>query len=817
MTGLKGKDKILFPFISVITALIPITYLTILNGGFFHLGDDCDNQMLPFLFNFRDAFSNGLNTYMWNFDLGTPMVYAYGYYGLGSIFFYPVFLVPRVLMPYVVSLIFLLKYVLAVYTAFFFIRKFTRTPQAAIPGAVLYAFSGLQCTNLSFYIFHDVTAVFPLLLIFLEGMIESVEGADRKRLLKNGILFSLAVFVNCATNYVFFVQSVVAIVIYFLFRIRKELKAFGVSFLHAVGFGTLGVGLSCVIFLPSIVYMLSNERSGAGISSSLYLYDYKHVLYILKGLLLPGDSMLDETALMVHEWSSTNAYLPFVGLILVFAYIWKNRNWLSYLTVFLIVISFIPFANGMFLAFMIVYHRWWYFLILLMALESALVIENIDNYDLKVPALLQAVLTIAVSALIWMYREDGESLLFHKARFSAEILFTLVCTAAVPLVARLMKKHEEAGTSSSVRHKTGSSRIQKVMLSGIVICSVFTFIFAEYLYMKATPVKPEAYENSYLAMQQVPEIEDNYRYRNYVNPLIMYGMSRNITGLSSYSSTTSNSTVEFDGLFDYYDVSRRTNKNFIPGMPELLGGRYLIRTDNFVEERYPESVLEGLGAPLHTFMVGDKTWNIYELDACPVGYAVDSVIADSELRELPVEKRGIALLAAPVVDDELAEDILAGGALLSDYERASGTITVPVNLKTSEDIETLIGEDGDHSEGEALFENNCIEELAKENTDRTVKRFEKTDKGFEIETRYDFDALVYLTIPCDEGWKVTLDGTDTVIKPISSGGMTLIPVPAGDHVLTATYHLPWIGTGIVLSLLAAVMLVVLIMYLQRMK
>ena len=805
MTGLKGKEKFLFPFLAVISALIPILYPTILNGGFFHLGDDFDNQMLPFLFNFRDAFENGFNTYMWNFDLGTPMVYAYGYYGLGSIFFYPVFLVPRALLPYAISVIFLLKYVLAAYTAFFFIKKFTKSPEAAIPGAIIYAFSGLQSTNLSFYIFHDVTALFPLMLLATEELIEAVEeNEDRRKLIRKGVFFSLAVCINCATNYVFFVQSVVAIIIYFLFRIRREIKVFVLGFLDAVGFGVLGVGLSGIIFIPSIMYMLGNARSGGGISESLYLYDYKHVLYILKGFLFPGDCMLDETALMIHEWSSTSAYLPFVGLIPVLAYLFKKRDFLTRLTIFLVIISFIPVGNGAFLAFMIVYHRWWYFLILIMALESSLVLESIEEYDLRIPALLQAVLTLAVAALIWLYREEGESLLFHKARLVMQVVFVLACTTAVVALTRRMRV--TGGVKpSDMKIELGSSprKVQKVMLIGIVICSMVTFLFAEYLYRKATPVKPVEYENSYLAMQQVPEIEDNYRYRNYVNPLIMYGMSSNITGLSSYSSTTSNSTVEFDELFDYYDVSRRINKNFFPGVPELLGGKYLIRTDNFVEERYPEPVLQKIdgAVPLSSFKVGDRNWNVYELDACPIGYAVDRVISDSEFRTLTINRRGIALLYAPVVSDDIAKEIAETGILKAGASETAGE-GIQISPLTAEEVDAIIEESPDHTGGDALYNNPCIEELTALNSAGSVKSFVKTKKGYTIETDYDNDVLIYLTLPYDEGWEIGLDGTDAEIKPISSGGMTLIPVPAGRHELVATYHLPWLKAGIIATILS---------------
>ena len=780
---MKRRNKILFPVICILTALIPILIPTIANGGFYHIADDMDNQMLPFLFNFKHAFDGGLNTYMWNFDLGTPMAYAYGYYGLGSIFFYPALILPSAVLLKSISIIFLLKYLLACYGALFYLRRYTKTDYAAMAGAILYAFSGLQSTNLPFYIFHDVTAVFPFLLITLDMLIDEEQG---KKVIRSGILFSLAVFVNCATNYVFFVQSVIAIIIYFLFRTPKKLKIFMNRMLRSIGFGTIGVGLSGIIFIPSIIYIMGNERSTNTLADCLYLYDYKHILYILKGFLFPPDSMLDEAVLMIHEWSSTSCYLPFVGLILVFVYLMKNRNWLSAMTVFLFAISFLPAGNGAFLMFTIVYHRWWYFLILIMALESVLVLENVEDYRLGIPAALQILLTLLVTGLIWIYRENGESLVFHRGRFLIQAAFIVGTTLAVLVLTKLREK----------------KCFIPGMFAGIILCSVITFIFTQNLYISEAPVNAEAYENLIEAEGQIPESEDNYRFRNYVNTLIMYNGSRNVTGLSSYSSTTSLSIVEFDELFDYWDVSRRTNKNFIPGVAQLLGGKYMVTTDNKVEERYPDSTLAQIeaGTPIKSFEVDGKAWNVYELDACPIGYSVDRVITESELRSLPVDQRGIALLYAPVVKDEALDSGMA-------VDRDDVIDSARLDVVTAADVTGLIGQDAEHITGDALFDNACIDALTQENSSRSVGNFTKGSRSFSADTDYDQDTYAYFTIPYDMGWKITVDGTP--VKAVSSGGMTLIPVNAGTHHIEAVYHLPWLGTGIIVSVVSLIILIAL--------
>ena len=68
-TQLTGRDVYLFPLMCFLTALVPILYPTIMGRGFYFISNDFCEQMLPFLFNFRDAFADGFNTYYWRLDL----------------------------------------------------------------------------------------------------------------------------------------------------------------------------------------------------------------------------------------------------------------------------------------------------------------------------------------------------------------------------------------------------------------------------------------------------------------------------------------------------------------------------------------------------------------------------------------------------------------------------------------------------------------------------------------------------------------------------------------------------------------------------
>ena len=100
------------------------------------------------------------------------------------------------------------KYGIASLTAYAYIRRFVRSPHAAMIGGLLYAFSGFQLFNIFFNHFQDVTAFFPLLLIAMEELVNQN---------RRGV-FALSVALLAAINYFFFTGQVVFLVLYFIVR-----------------------------------------------------------------------------------------------------------------------------------------------------------------------------------------------------------------------------------------------------------------------------------------------------------------------------------------------------------------------------------------------------------------------------------------------------------------------------------------------------------------------------------------------------------------------------------------------------------------------
>ena len=213
-------QRIQFFFICLLTSALPFLYWIWKGQGFYQMGFDFNGQIIPFSVDMvRTWKEGGFDPVSFSLDLGLPTILSYSYYGLFSPFFLPALLFPATAFPYIAGFLYILKYLVSCHTAFFYLRRFTKKETSAMIASLFYAFSGFSASAIEFYFFQDVVALFPLLLLTLEDLTKTDAPSYRA-----GILFSLAVFINCVTNYFFFVQEVIFLILYFLFRHANRKK-----------------------------------------------------------------------------------------------------------------------------------------------------------------------------------------------------------------------------------------------------------------------------------------------------------------------------------------------------------------------------------------------------------------------------------------------------------------------------------------------------------------------------------------------------------------------------------------------------------------
>lgn len=711
--------------LGLITALLTFGFFIIRYGGVLTISDDFNSQQLTFAQAAWNAIHyGGGGQWTWNLDLGSSVLTGFGFYNLGSPFYWIFLLFPKGSFPYLVGPLYILKYVVACVTAYIYLRLFTNKESKydyAIIGALIYAFSGFQAVNLMFFHFHDVVAFFPLLLWGIETL-------DNK---KKRPWFILAIFINCLVNYFFFIQEVIFMVIYFLFRfwgepIKETLK----KLVTCLVCGIFGVAMAAFMFLPSALYIKGNPRSEAALYLKNFVFDSKTLLHLIKGALLPGDVMPANSAVIFQNWDSPSCYMPLFGLSCVFAFAGKDKSWIKKLLIFLGIVSIFPFMTSGFLLFTAVYQRWWYMLVLIMALATVKVLEQPKEYAMSKGVLIYVIATTVFFLAIKFipFNSIKEQMVFYNDRFT----YFYIIAVAGPVLLDILLRADKL--------KYGI-----VLTATVVLCALTTGITLFYYKDDNT----NEYLSKYEASINLKPIDDQYRYNTRDN---VYALTGGAAGFGCFSSTIENSAHEFNILLEVDTNNSSQGRIKIPGLPELLGGKYVITTD-------PSS-----GNIVDQVSYKDTTLYVKEGTAFPIGFAMDRYIYANELAKIPFEKRGIALMNAAVI-------------LPADTAKVDPGMS--------------------HMDASEIDYDKPIEDMANAAVENSVKNFTRDYHGFKCTTDYAKDTYVYFSVPNDNGWTATIDGQKASI--IDSGGMMLLKVPQGQHSVEFNYQTSGLKAGIALS------------------
>ena len=728
---LKWNNILRCAIIGFFTASAIFSFFIIQNKGVLTICDDFDVQQLTFPQAIWNYFHAGgkIEGWCWNLDLGSSLLNGFSFYNLGSPFFWIFLAFPKGSFPYLVGPLYVLKYTVACITSYVYLSLFcdkdnNRKLDYALIGALLYAFSGFQTVNLEFFHFHDVVAFFPLLL----WGIEVIEDKKKRP------LFIFFIFLNCFTNYFFFTQEVVFMGIYFIARFWGiSLKDTFRKLIACLFCGIFGVGMASLLFVPNILYIMGNSRSEIALYLENFVFDSKNLLYILKGILLPGDAMRGNSAVMVGKWSSTSCYLPLFGMSCVFSFIKKDKGWIKRLLFILLIISFFPFMQSGFLLFTAIYQRWWYMMVLIMVLATVKVLENPDKYNLSwgigLYIIILSLFYLSIVFISWNVNKDR--MIFFKDRFAYYYVLAVSGPIIIDILLRI-KKYKFT-----------------VILVLTIVCSILTtgITLKYYRYDSDTNKYMDLYETAL----KLENINDQYRYNSIDN---VYTLTSSAAGIGVFSSTIENSSHDFNRLFDVDSENNSQARAGVPGLAELLGGKYGITYD------------ENANNIIQRVSNGNISLYVTEAEACPIGFAVDGYLFYNELIKLPQEMRAKTLMNAAVIFPK-------------DEKRVCSSLK--------------------HVDANTIEQEESTEKKIENAQRNAVSNFIRDSYGFRCETNYESDRFVYFTVPYDSGWQITIDGKKTDF--IDSGGMILISVPKGPHKINALYRTPGLRFGLYLTVI----------------
>ncbi|MCI2048065.1 MAG: YfhO family protein [Faecalibacterium sp.] len=723
----------------LLTALLIFLPFQIIDGGMFHYAGDFNSQQITF-WRYMNQFVKQGGTFAWSADLGSGAANAYSFYLLGSPFFWLSLIFPANWMPYLMCPLLALKFGVAGGGAYLYLKRYAKTPNMAMIGACLYAFSGFAVYSTFFNHFVDVVALFPYLLWALdEAVYEGRRG-----------LFALAAALNLLTNYFFFAGQILFLVIYFVCKLlSKEYKLTKKLFCVLAFESILAAAMGCVLAWPAVLSLAQNPRT-VDLSSGWGFLTYGKVqqyLAILLSWIMPPDSpyLMSIWNEGTIKWTNMTAYLPLCSLAGVISY-WKARHGSSVKKILgtSALFALVPVLNSAFYCLNSSYYaRWFYMPVLIMALATMQVLQD-DTIPIEpgvafVGIVMSATLVFAVIP-VHSGEDDTWSLgvLNNEGQYFAVLLLGL----AGLLIYYLL--------TDAWRGKKGFA---KRMLAAVLAFSCFYSIvhigIGKFGQWSTDSNLVAQYQGALALKEALPEGSyrvDTYQCHDNLGPWLEK------SSLEYFGSTVAPSLLEF-----YPDVGVKRDVRSEPdiglyALRGLLSVEYML-----VPEDEMSAFEEKADAGWAPAGIAEGGFVLYHnLNYVPFGFTYDSYLTETQFKSVMDADRGNLLMRGLLLDEE-------------QIAKYGDTLT----MLTDADLQTL-DYDTYAADAAARRENAC-------------SSFTMTNTGFDATITLDKGNLVFFSVPWDEGFTATVNGEAAEIEKVDHG-MMAVWCPAGENEITFTFH-----------------------------
>ncbi len=750
--------------IALLTASVIFIPFMIWDKGYFFFFGDFNVQQIPFYKLAHEAVRSGTIFWNWYTDLGANFIGSYSFYLIGSPFFWLTLPFPTEFVPHLMAPLFILKHACAAFTGTLYIRRFVRTPNYAVLGGLLYAFSGFTVYNIFFNHFHEAIICFPLLLVGLEELIVN----DRRG------LFALSVAVNAFINYWFFIGEVVFVILYFIIRsLSPDWKMSFRKFFWTAFESVVGVLLSMCLLLPSVLAIMGNPRTGiTELLDGWNFWLYWHCqLYPAIGASaffppdLPSRPNLfpDRGA----KWASLSAWLPFFSMSGVIAYLQCKRDWLRRILLISFLFALVPGLNSLFVLFNGSYYaRWYYMPVLLMALATIRALEN-RSIDLNRGYRWTMIITAATSAILAFTPiiDSAGKVTWGLTKYPDRFLaIAAIALAGLIALGILLYRYRESKLFF---------RMLCSCLCFIIVAYTGTFIGMGKTHSDDTDfIRDVALKGRY--QLQLPD-GDTFARSDIYKGMDNLGMYWHLPNIQAFHSIIPVSIMDFYPKVGVKrDVSSKPETKYYQLRP-LLSVRWL-----FVKEDEEDQDLMP-GWELQSTQLG---YNIYEnQNFIPMGFTYDYYINERDFEKITEERRAAVLLRALILPDEDSLDYV--------------------------DILEKMPKDYYESLGQEDYETDCENRRATAGDSFVIDK-----RGFTSEINLPRENLVFYSVPFDKGWSATVNGEPAKIQKVSIGFMA-VRAPEGRNTIRFTYTPPGLYTGIAASIAGLVLLAAYLLFWKR--
>jgi len=791
----KEKKASTFFIAMAVAAALFLPYM-IQSDGYFTFYGDFNVQQIPFYQECHGAVKSGNIFWNWNTDLGANFIGSYSFYLLGSPFFWLTLPFPNSFVPYLMGPLLILKFACAALTAYLFIRRFTRTPDAARIGGLLYAFSGFSIYNIFFNHFHEAIIFFPLLLLSLELLI-----TENRR-----FVFALMVFACALVNYFFFFGMVIFCIIYYFVRVFSSSVKFKFSNFAVIVFeAVLGLGLAMIMLLPAILAITDNYRVSEFLTGWNAIMYGKEQIYgnVLQCFFFPPDIPARPIFFPSADvkWSSLGGWLPLFSMVGVFTWFAKKkRNWVGRLLGICIFMSMVPILNSAFYAFNTSYYaRWFYMPILIICMATVMLTED-KEIDWSYGYKWVMGITITVALVIGFFPQENSDGtysfgIYTRSKFdNNELRFYVACLIAIISLALF-------GMLLILRNKNlkhfYNASLASICIISIVYGNVFIYTGRQHSY----EIKGVVIES---LIEGKVDLGDQSQFRVDVYDCAdNTSMYLGLPGINAFHSIVPSSIFEF---YDYIGVERSVGSRpdtEVEALRPLLSVKYLLNRidgDDFIDSETHEGKMPGYeyaGTQLLYQKPQDglnKTedfgYYIYEnKNYIPYGFSYDHYMTEEFCESYSENRRPALMLKAILLTDEQIEKY---GYM---YE----------NL---EEIEHL----GYYGEKRLSWEisDATLEYDSEQRALTSAYEFKTDNRGFTAKVLRTKETLVFFSVPYDKGWSATVNGVAAEIEKVNAGFMA-VKVPEGDSEIRFNYMTPGLEDGIKITAISAGVLLIYIL------
>lgn len=778
-----SKEKYLLAFFlgfgCLLVSIIPIM---ISNRGYFIYSGDYNAQQIPFYNMAHDTVRNG-GAFGWNWltDLGSDFLTSYSFYLFGSPFFWLTSILPGKLVTYSMPFLLAAKHGLASLTAYAYIRRFVRSKEASLIGALLYACSGFQAFNIFFNHFQDVTAFFPLMLIAMEENINN----SRKG------VFALTTALMAIVNYYFFTGQAVFLVLYYLFRMKApDFNTSWKKFFKLAFEAVIGTMIAGFILVPSALAIISNHRVNSfayGLDMVVY-NDNTLIPRIIQSFFMPPDTPASPNLFSsdYEKWASIGGYLPLFSMAGVIAFVkGRKKHWASRLSVCCVIFAFIPILNSLFQAVNSYYYaRWFYMPILIFAMMTANALDD-ENAPLDFGWKICAGFLAAFAVIgILPVSDKNNKPLFFRLPDDPIYFWIVIGVAAACLI----------GSAFLFRSRKKNRPFMQLGIWMTAFASVVCLMTTIY-YTAAEIKSARLYTDSAVNGSAYESVSENNFFRIDISEdCDNYSMLWGLPNMRAFQSVVNTSIMDFYheiGLTR--DVASRADPEHYT-LRGLFSVKYYYRdlsegkpydeiknssgnlSDVKSEKDYKNADITK-ELPGFEYIDSNEYFEIYENTLfIPMGIAYDSYISEENAKAKSDFEREKTLIKALVLNDEQIEKY---SDILAEYN-------APDTLSKDDYIS-----------------------FCKEKQQNSSSSFSYGNHGFEAEITLEKPDLVFFSVPYSEGWEASVNGQKADVEKVSYGFMA-VKAETGVNEIVFSYKTPGLTAGIIMTISGIIILAVYI-------